>query len=650
MMIALLSRNATSTPCMAGPGFSGTGILNRNTLPLIALALATMLSGSAAAGAYSPYINSGQPQRLLWGDTHVHTSYSTDAALLGNTLGPGQAYRFARGETVVSSSGLKARLIKPLDFLVVADHSENLGLASMMAESNPELLASKFGRELQKLFGSGELLQAMAFYDEHLVNGEDPLPLSTSLKSSMWRRMVQAADDNNSPGSFSAMIGYEWTGTPGGSNLHRNVIYRDSGEQAGEVLPFTAFESENPERLWDWMEAYEKTTGGRVLAIPHNGNLSNGLMFDDVRLNTKDPLDAAYARRRMRWEPVYEVTQMKGDGEAHPLLSPGDEFADFETWDTGSFARAKKPGMVVREYAREAWKRGLLYEGVTGGNPFKFGLIGSTDSHTSLATSREENFFGKAPPFEPSVGPTRFKENITGHYPDPDGIDYAISHTRASASGLTAVWASENSRAGVWDALQSKEVYATTGTRISVRLFAGWNLRPDDLNRSDLVAYGYANGVPMGGELTGGEPGGTPAFLIHALRDPDGANLDRVQVIKGWVDEAGKAHERIYDIAVSGGRAIDDDGRCFASVGNTVEASSATYRNDIGAPTLAAHWADPEFDTGQRAFYYVRVLEIPTPRWTSYDARYYGLEIPPDVPGSIQERAYTSAVWYSPEG
>jgi hypothetical protein len=350
----------------------------------------------------------------------------------------------------------------------------------------------------------------------------------------------------------------------------------------------------------------------------------------------------------MRWEPVYEVTQMKGDGEAHPLLSTADEFADFETWDSGSFVRAKKPGMVEREYAREALKRGLEYEAQLGANPFEFGLIGSTDSHTSLATSREENFFGKAPPFEPSADSTRFEENITGHYPDPDGIDYSISHARAAASGLTAVWASENTRAGVWDALHRKEVYATTGTRISVRLFAGWDLQPDDLNRSDLVSFGYANGVPMGGMLSGAGKDDTPAFLIQALRDPDGANLDRIQVVKGWVDEAGTSHERIYDVAVSGARTIDENGRCMAPVGNSVDVFNATWRNDIGAPALAAHWSDPHFDATQSAFYYVRVLEIPTPRWTTYDARRFGTRVPPGVPSSIQDRAYTSAVWYTP--
>ncbi|EED31153.1 conserved hypothetical protein [gamma proteobacterium NOR5-3] len=604
-------------------------------------------AATATRSDFSPYVSATTPNRLLWGDTHLHTSFSSDAALLGNTLGPDEAYSFARGKPVTSSSGLRLRLLRPLDFLVIADHSENLGLAPMMRESNPDLLSNEFGRKLQALFNDGRLLEAMTYYDGRVAEGKDPLPLSIEVQSTMWQRMTRSAENNNVPGVFSTLIGYEWSGTPGGSNLHRNVVYRDGSTLADQILPFTAYQSTHPEHLWDWMEAYEATTGGRVLAIPHNGNLSNGLMFDDTAL--AGPIDAAYARRRARWEPVYEVTQMKGDGESHPRLSPNDEFADFETWDTGSFVRAKKPDMIRREYAREALKRGLEYSRTTGANPFQFGLIGSTDSHTSLSTSREENFFGKAPPFEPSAGHARFNENIIGHYPDPKGIDYAIPHARASASGLTAVWATDNTRADVWDALKRREVYATTGTRMSVRLFAGGGFQPEDLHRSDLVSYGYSVGVPMGGELNSHlQEGDAPAFVIHALRDPDGANLDRIQVIKGWVDEDGRSQERIFDVAVSGDRKVNADGRCLTPVGNTVDVARATYSNDIGAATLSAYWKDPDFNSSQSAFYYLRVLEIPTPRWVLYDHLRLGTQVPEGVALVQQERAYTSPVWYTP--
>ena len=369
-------------------------------------------------------------------------------------------------------------------------------------------------------------------------------------------------------------------------------------------------------------------------------------MFDDVTLTTKKPLDRDYAERRAKWEPLYEATQIKGDGEAHPLLSTRDEFAGFEIWDKGSFGpQVKTKDMLPREYAREALKRGLAYEAKLGVNPFKFGMVGSTDSHTSLATTEENNFFGKVVILEPSADPIRFEEVITGR-PAPKG--HQIYARQSSASGLAAVWARENTREALWDAMARKEVYATTGTRLRVRVFAGWDFTAADLHRSDFAAHGYATGVPMGGDLRTAPAGKAPAFMVQALRDPDGANLDRLQIIKGWLDAEGKTHERIWDIAVSDGRTIGPDGRCQQPVGNTVNVAEATYTNAIGDAVLGGYWRDPEFDRSQRAFYYVRVLEIPTPRWTTYDAKVFGVKRPEDVPASIQERAYTSPIWYTP--
>ncbi len=395
--------------------------------------------------------------------------------------------------------------------------------------------------------------------------------------------------------------------------------------------------------------SYEKKTGGKLLAIPHNGNLSNGLMFDDVTLTTKKALDRSYAESRMRWEPIYETTQPKGDGETHPALSPNDEFANFERWDQASLGpEYKTPDMLPREYSREALKRGLAYEATLGANPFKFGLIGSTDMHTGLATTTEDNFFGKVAVLEPSADPVRFDEVIAGRL--PEGRDRKTQHLarETSASGLAAVWSRENTREALWDSMARKEVYATTGTRPTVRVFSGFDFTAADLDRSDFAKNGYAKGVPMGGDLKAAPTGKAPAFLVRAMRDPDGANLDRLQVIKGWLDTSGKTHERIYDIAVSGGRKINRDGRCLTPVGNTVNVKEATYSNGIGAPTLQAYWQDPDFDAKQRAFYYVRLLEIPTPRWTTYDAKVFGVKLPTDVPSSIQERAYTSPIWYTP--
>jgi len=624
---------------------------------LAALLLAAVPGAGTAAEAggsypdkrlYSPYARQTFPGRVFFGDTHLHTAYSADAGLAGNTLAPDAAYRFAKGETVVSSTGVPARLQQPLDFLVVADHAENLGLPVAILKGDPRLLSTDWGRKIHAAASLGTVEGMTTAYTMWMskVNAlQDPLADRKDMHATMWQQLTAAAERHNAPGLFTALIGFEWTLTPNGNNLHRNVVFRDGKDKADQIAPLSAYDTQDPERLWDWMEAYEQKTGGRVLAIPHNGNLSNGLMFDDATL-TGAPLDRAHAERRMRREPVYEVTQFKGDGEAHPLLSPNDEFAGFETWDNGSFGpEPKTPAMLPREYAREALKRGLAFEATLGSNPFKFGMIGSTDSHTSLASHEEDNFFGKVSALEPSHDAIRFDEPITGRFAaDPKQRQ---THRLASAGGLAAVWARENTREALWDAFARKEVYATTGTRLLVRVFAGYDFTPQDLGRSDFAAHGYRRGVPMGGDLKRAPSGKVPSLLIRAMRAPDGANLDRVQVVKGWLDGSGKTHEQVYDVASSDGRKPGRDGR-LPPVGNTVDVKDASYTNTIGAPYLAAHWQDPRFDPSQRAFYYVRVLEIPTPRWTTYDAKELGVGLPDDVPATIQERAYSSPIWYTP--
>ncbi len=621
----------------------------RGLLSLLS-ALAAWLPVSVVVWAsdYVPHIGDEFPNQVYFGDTHLHTSNSTDAGLFGNTLGPEEAYQFAKGKTVTSSLGVKTRLARPLDFLVISDHSENLGLAPMIVESNPLLMNSEWGRKIAELYKAGDLGAAYSMWGTAVTADEDPFAGDTKMQGSMWQRVIDAAEEHNNPGSFTAFIGFEWTSTPDGRNLHRNVIFRDGADRVGQVLPYSAYESQDVEDLWDYMDAYEKKTDGRVLAIAHNGNLSNGLMFDDVTRSGK-ALDRNYANRRMKAEPLYEVTQIKGDGETHPGLSPNDEFADYGTWDTGSFQQPKEAGMIEREYARQAFMRGMQYEQSLGSNPFKFGLIGSSDSHTSLATTTEDNFFGKASPGEPVPGNEgRLAQMVTGFLPDPQGRDYAIYHRSSLASGLAAVWARGNTREAIWDAMARKEVYATTGTRLKVRVFAGWHFKEGDLNRPDFARYAYANGVPMGGDLTGARQGKLPTLLIQAVKDPDWANLDRVQVIKGWIDGEGKARERVYDVAVSGDRKVDADGRCRESVGNTVNVKDASFNNSIGVPMLKAYWQDPDFNLKQRAFYYVRVLEIPTPNWTTFDAAHFGTPLPEDVPATLQDRAYTSPIWYTP--
>jgi hypothetical protein len=626
-------------------------------VPTIALSLALALvgphalaqqhaaaHGSASAGKnYSPYVDQTFPNRVYWGDTHLHTSYSTDAGMVGCRIGPDDAYRFARGEEVTSSTGQRARLARPLDFLVVSDHAENLGLAPMIDSSDPILLKNEVGRQWHDMVKAGKGFEAFGDWVQRgSTTGKDPID-SPEMMRAAWDEIVKSAERYNQPGQFTAFIGYEWTSTPGGNNLHRNVIFRDGGDLALRIVPFSAYDSADPEKLWQWMQSYEDKTGGRLLAIPHNGNLSNGMMFAPQTFSGK-PIDRAYAEMRTRREPVYEVTQPKGTGEAHPALSPDDEFANFEIWDKSNLAgsEATTKAMLPGAYAREALKTGLAYQQKLGANPYKFGMIGSTDAHTGLSTSAENNFFGKTPGTEP--GAQRWEHvAIPAAQPELVTRGWALG-----ASGLAAVWSRENTRAALFDALQRREVYGTTGTRMVVRVFAGWDFAAQDINRPDFAAEGYRRGVPMGGELRKAPAGKSPRFLIRAMRDVDGANLDRIQVVKGSVDASGETHERIYDVAVSDGRQIGADGRCRTAVGSTVDVQDASYTNTIGAPQLSAYWQDPQFDASQPAFYYVRVLEIPTPRWTAFDAKFYGVRMPSEVPMTLQERAYTSPVWYSP--
>jgi hypothetical protein len=598
---------------------------------------------------YSPYLYQSFPDRVFFGDTHLHTSYSTDAGMIGNRLGPDAALRFAKGEQVIASTGLPARLIRPLDFLVVADHAENLGLAPMIEESNPELLRDPQGKEYHDLVKSGQGWEAYQIWKRSGVALEDSMP-NPKLQAQMWHRIIDAVDQHNQPGVFTAFHGFEWTSTPDLKNLHRVVIFRDDAEAARQVVPLSTFDTTDPEELWDYLAMYEATTGGSALAIPHNGNLSQGLMFAVERLNG-EPLDADYAERRMRWEPLYEVTQMKGDGEAHPMLSPTDEFADYYTWDKGDFGlNPKEPEMLPHEYARSALKLGLQQEAALGVNPFKFGMIGATDSHTSLSSTREENYFGKFSGTEPATD-ARYTDLVSQDLrPDGDG-SLNVYHWESTAAGLAGVWARENTREAIWDAMARKEVYATTGTRLLVRVFAGWDFEADEVHLPDFARQGYRRGVPMGGDLSTAPEGGAPRFMVRALRDPDGANLDRVQIVKGWLDAAGELQERIYDIAVSDGREIGDDGRAMSEVGSTVDVATATYTNTIGDALLGAYWEDPDFDPALRAFYYVRVLEIPTPTWIACDEQVFGKRDAPDeAPRVHQERAYTSPIWYTPAG
>ena len=636
------------------------------TTSIVALILVAMASTTSAfaAGAgpdnvperakiYSPYVertvsNASLAEGVYWGDTHLHTNYSTDAGMLGNTQGPEEAYRFARGEEVLSAAGMRARLIRPLDFLVVADHAENLGLAAMIAESNPELLKIPWGRKVHDMVKAGDGRGAFQQWllDAVTVN-KDPID-NPKMTRTVWDRQIAFAEKYNEPGRFTALMGFEWSSiasqeTPG--NLHRVVIFKDGSNKVEQVLPFSTVDSNDPEKLWDYLAAYEEKTGGSVMAIAHNGNVSNGQMFPIERMNGRR-IDKSYAETRMRWEPLYEVTQMKGDGEAHPFLSPNDEFADYGTWDKGDIAglKPKEDWMLQYEYARPALQLGLELEQKLGVNPYKFGMVGSTDAHTSLATTREENNWSKTPTMEPS--PDRWEHVVIGSVAGDESLTTYSYDTLAS--GLAGVWARENTREALFDAMQKKETYATTGTRITVRFFGGWDYADEDVFRPDAVEIGYDKGVPMGGDLNAAPANQAPVFMVAAAKDPWSGNLDRLQVIKGWVDADGEKQERVYDVAVSDDRTIDSDGRCRTPVGDTVDEADASYLNNIGDAELRSVWTDPDFDPELRAVYYARVLEIPTPTWQAYDSKFFNIEMPEEVPLSHQERAYTSPIWYTP--
>lgn len=591
---------------------------------------------------FSPYAGREFPTRVFWGDTHLHTAISVDAGTM-NRIGQEDAYRFARGEEVLTTHGLRAKLSRPLDFLVISDHAELYGLMPQLLKGDPGILATEKGRRWYDMLKTGDPDQAFAAAMEIVSSLSQPEPPfeAQSIVRSAWESYTALADRYNEPGRFTAIIGWEYT-TQGANNLHRNVLFRGDASVANQTLPFSQFDSQNPEDLWRALDAFRKRTGAEVLAIPHNGNLSNGRMFSVETFDGKRyPKELAELRASL--EPVYEVTQIKGDGEAHPFLSPNDEFADFETWDAANLngTEAKTRDMLQYEYAREALKNGLVMEQRLGVNPFKFGMVGSTDSHTSFTTAEEENFFGKHSGVEP--GPHRW-EHVVIEAPNPE---FTIYGWKQAAAGYAGVWATENTRGALFDAIKRKETYATTGPRMIVRFFGGWDFNQQDTETRLPARAGYDKGVPMGGDLYSAPDGKAPTFLVAAMKDPLSGNLDRIQVIKGWLDADGETHEKVYDVAWSDDREPGADGK-LPAVGNTVDVKNATWSNSIGSPELIAVWQDPDFDPDLSAFYYARVIEIPTPRWTAYEALRFGIEMTDNVPMTIQERAYTSPIWYSP--
>ena len=629
-------------PTIASPRSTQSNAWHRSgTEParhLAALAALVAATTGAADDAYSPTVRDAYPDTVYWGDTHVHTYLSGDAFGMGNRTTPDTAYRFAKGEQVVSAGGKPARLRRPLDFLMISDHAENVGILPRLVDGDERLLTEdghtwrQFFSEITPLADvlsaegpdAFDALSAALMTGKQAWNGD--YAIDALFRQEVWNAVIDAAERHNDPGTFTTFVGFEYSSNP--PMLHRNVLFAGDPTQTRQARPFSKYDSANPEDLWAHLAEYEARTGSGVISIPHNSNLSRGAMFTD-RTYGGAAMTAEYATLRADREPVVEVTQIKGDSETHPLASPDDPFADFETWGGANFDKnGASDAWVARSYARPALARGLGIEAAVGTNPFKFGLIGSSDSHNGLATADDDNFWGKMASNEPN--PYR-----------------ASSQSIYAASGYAGVWADANTRAALFAAFKRREVYATTGPRIVLRFFGGWDYAEADATRPDLPAVGYRRGVPMGGDLTRPDDGDAPTFLIRAVKDPDGANLDRVQVVKGWRDKDGGLFERVHDVAWSGNRSIADG--VLEDLESTVDLATAEYLNSVGAPELAVTWTDPDFDAGEAAFYYVRVLEIPTPRWTAYDAAFYRIPTLPDsVPVVTRERAYSSPIWYTP--
>lgn len=588
------------------------------------------------------------PQQVFWGDTHLHTDNSVDAFGFGTRLGPEAALKFARGDEVTATTGIKAQLSRPLDFLVIADHSDGLGATRRLYDAPRMMIQDPTLRRWHDMMHESPEQSQLAIAELITAAANDNLPAAlrdperqADATRDIWTAHLATLDRYYEPGVFTPLAGFEWTLMPDGNNLHRVVMFRDGFDKTSSVLPFPGLDGQVTD-LFDYMDGYERSTGGKVLAIPHNSNLSNGLMFE-LTMPGGGPMTAEFARRRAAREPVVEVTQIKGDSESHPFLSPNDEFAGFGDfgWELGNLplTAAKDNSMFAGEYVREALKRGLSIEQQTGANPYKFGMIGSTDSHTSLATADEDNFFGKHTGNEPDAERALAAQNL-GTRQGRFGWHYL-------SSGYAAVWARANTRAEIFDAFMRREVYATTGPRMSVRFFGGFEFEGTDF-ADGWIANAYETGVPMGGELE--STGDAPQFVVSALKDPDGAHLDRVQIVKGWTGEDGSTQEKVFDVVWSHMERRRRIGGKVPGVGNTVDVGNATYTNDIGTSQLQAVWTDPEYRPDQQAFYYVRVLQIPTPRWPLYDAIKFGFELTGEALKNAvaQERAYTSPIWVNP--
>jgi hypothetical protein len=591
----------------------------------------------AGAASTQTAVKANPDRDAYFGAVHVHTSLSFDAFTNGTRTTPEDAYRWAKGQEITSSGfGAPMKIKTPLDFYMVSDHAEMLGVFRQM--QNPDSAVSKLPIAKRVLSDDpNTAMQAFAEILRDMSTGKgDPALFDPEISRSTWQDVIAAAEEFNEPGKFTTFAGFEWTSNPNQRNLHRVVVFR--GTDALPELPLSANDDEDPEALWRWMEV-QRGNGATLLAIPHNGNASDGRMFEMVKFDGQ-PIDAAWIASREKNEPLYEITQIKGTSETHPALSPNDEFAGFEQWDYTLSADAERPKNRKGSFARQALLDGMSLEAKGQGNPFKFGFIGDSDTHNAAASNEEFNYTGK---FAHENEPANRLDGLEGQ---PPGQIQQIREF--SSAGLAGVWAESNTREAIFDAMMRRETFGTSGPMIRVRMFGGFGLTADDLRASDFVTRGYKGGVPMGGDLSGGQGDSAPTFLVTALKDPKSGHLDRIQIVKGWLDASGQQHEKVFDAAWSGDRTVGADGK-LPPVGNTVDLKTATYTNSIGAPELTVAWTDPEFDPKQRAFYYARVLEIPTPRWSTIDAVALGKPLLEGIDPSIQERAWTSPIWYTPQ-
>jgi hypothetical protein len=611
----------------------------------IGCALATTVLGIGVGMlAASPTFAQGDPERnAYFGQTHVHTSWSFDAYVFGNTLtGPEDAYKYALGQAIKHPAGYMVKLKRPLDFEAVTDHAEYVGTVKLANEPGSAISKLPVAEKL-KVRSKEDIEKIYLFLGDSILKKEPIKELiDPQVAGDVWKQTVAAADKYYQPGKFTTFAAYEWTSTPDNRNMHRNVFFKDSRKVPD--LPFTSIDSEHPEDLWVWMDT-QRRAGNEVLAISHNANLSDGIMFPlDVDSKGR-PIDAAWARDRMNNEPLSEITQLKGTSETHPSLSPNDEFAGFEILNY-LFGGVERAPRIHGSYIREAYQNGLAMQDTGGYNPYKFGVVGASDTHDTAAAYEQSNYFGGHGLLDATPQARLSGQKTAG-----------VAMDTLSVSGLGGVWAEENTREAIFAALQRKETFGTSGPRIKVRLFGGWSFALDVLKQKDWVKTAYANGVPMGGDLPPPKSK-APSFVVWAVKDPDEANLDRIQIVKGWTKN-GQTFEKIYDVAWSGNRALAHSGLVqnilyrgndlkLPPVGNTVDIKNATYKNTIGAVELKTVWTDPEFDPSLHAFYYARVLQIPTPRWTTYDAKALGVAPPSNVPATIQDRAWTSPIWYTP--